>query len=75
MHRKPGLSPVLPHAQEMQVQCGGLKGLQQTLSGIAEVADVDQLLRQASAQWGDSDDFPYSEVVHAAATAYKGRHG
>ncbi len=65
----------LPHAQEMQVQCGGLKGMQQTLSGTAEVADVDQLLRQASAQWGDSDDFPYSQVVHAAASVYKGRHG
>ena len=72
---KPKIDAPLPHAQEMQVQCGGLKGLQQSLSGVAEVANVDQLLRQACEQWGGTDDFPYSQVVHAAASVYKGRHG
>ena len=65
----------LPHAQEMRVQCGGLKGLQDTLSGSAEVENVDQLLQSALRQWGEIEDIPYSDVVHAAATAYKGRHG
>jgi hypothetical protein len=65
----------LPHAQEMRVQCGGLKGLQHTLNGDTEVDDVDELLGRALRQWGEIEDIPYSDVVHAAATAYKGRHG
>jgi len=65
----------LPHAQEMRVQCGGLKGLQHTLNGDTEVDNVDELLGNALRQWGEIEDIPYSDVVHAAATAYKGRHG
>ena len=65
----------LPHAQEMRVQCGGLKGLQHTLNGDTEVEYVDELLGNALRQWGEIEDLPYSDVVHAAATAYKGRHG
>jgi hypothetical protein len=65
----------LPHAQEMRVQCGGLKGLQQVLNGSAEVANVDGLLGQAVLQCGELAEIPYSEVVHAAAQCYKGRHG
>jgi hypothetical protein len=65
----------LPHAQEMRVQCGGLKGLQHTLNGGAEVESVDELLENALHHWGDIEDIPYSDVVHAAASAYKGRHG
>lgn len=66
---------VLPHAQEMRVQCGGLKGLQQVLSGDADVANVAGLSANALRQWGDWDGVPWSEVVHAAAQCYKGRHG
>lgn len=65
----------LPHAQEMRVQCGGLKGLQYTLSGGAEVENVDELLENALRQWSEIEGIPYSDVVHAAASAYKGRHG
>jgi hypothetical protein len=65
----------LPHAQEMRVQCGGLKGLQYTLNGDTEVGNVDELLGNALRQWGEIEDIPYSNVVHAAASAYKGRHG
>jgi hypothetical protein len=36
---------------------------------------VDELLGRALRQWGEIEDIPYSDVVHAAATAYKGRHG
>ncbi|MGB7536651.1 MAG: hypothetical protein WCD32_02490 [Azonexus sp.] len=59
----------------MRVQCGGLKGLQHTLNGGAEVESVDELLENALHHWGDIEDIPYSDVVHAAASAYKGRHG
>lgn len=65
----------LPHAQEMRVQCGGLKGLQQTLDATTEVANIDQSLANAVARRGAVEDIPYSEVVHAATLAYKGRHG
>lgn len=66
---------VLPHAQEMRVQCGGLKGLQQVLNDSAEVENVDGVLLQAMQQWGELAEIPWSEVVHAAAQCYKGRHG
>ena len=65
----------LPHAQGMRVQCGGLKGLQSVLNESAEVDNVDALLEDVLRKWGDLADIPYSEVVHAAALCYKGRHG
>jgi hypothetical protein len=66
---------VLPHAQEMRVQCGGLKGLQYVLNDNAEVDNVDALVESALRKWGELAEIPYSEVVHAAAICYKGRHG
>jgi hypothetical protein len=71
----PRVDTPLPHGQEMRVQCGGLKGLQQTLNGDTEVENVDDLLTSALRQWGEAEDIPYSDVVHAAASAYRGRHG
>lgn len=65
----------LPHAQELRVQCGGLKGLQYVLDDNADVDNVDALLGSALQKWGEFADIPYSEVVHAAALCYKGRHG
>jgi hypothetical protein len=64
----------LPHAQEMRIQCGGLKGLQYVLDGNAEVADVDAMLEFALQRWGELAEIPYSEVVHAAGVCFKGRH-
>ena len=72
---KPRIDSPLPHGQEMRVQCGGLKGLQHTLDGGAEVTDVDRLLADALRLWGNAGDLPYSEIVHAAALVYKGRRG
>lgn len=72
---KPKIAAPLPHGQEMRVQCGGLKGLQQIISGDETVENIDQLLDQALKQWGAADEMPFSAIVHAAASAYKGRHG
>jgi hypothetical protein len=72
---KPRIDSPLPHGQEMRVQCGGLKGLQHTLDGAAEVQDVDRLLDNARRRWGDLADLPYSEIVHSAASSYRGRRG
>jgi hypothetical protein len=66
---------VLSHAQEMRVQCGGLRGIQLVLNGHCETEDVDALLADILRRWGSLDDIPYSEVVHAAAGCYRGRHG
>ncbi|MBI5891108.1 MAG: hypothetical protein HZB47_10575 [Nitrosomonadales bacterium] len=66
---------VLSHSQEMRVQCGGLAGLQQVMNDTPQVDNVDALLVDALQKWGELADIPYSEVVHAAASCYKGRHG
>lgn len=71
---KPKIAAPLPHGQEMRVQCGGLMGLQQIISGDTAVENIDQLLDQALKQWGAADEMPFSAIVHAAS-AYKGRHG
>lgn len=66
---------VLSHAQEMRVQCGGLRGLQFVLDESAVVDNVDGLVESAVGKWGELAEIPYSEVVRAAALCYKGRHG
>ncbi len=70
---KARISGPLTHAEEMRVQCGGLKGLRQVLEGRTEIANIDTLVGNALQRWGRLDRIPYSEVVHAAAAAYKGR--
>jgi hypothetical protein len=65
----------LTHAQEMRIQCGGLKGLQQIVDGATEVESVDALVESAIGRWQELEQIPYSEVVHAATQCYKGRHG
>ena len=63
----------LPHAQEMRMQCGGLKGLQVTLDGSEVVVDVDALLVQALQRYGALTELPYSQIVQRANMYYKGR--
>ncbi len=65
----------IPHGQEMRIQCGGLRGLQDVLRGNAEVTDVDGLMRAVLQRWPEEGEIPFSEVVHAARLHYKGRHG
>ncbi len=64
----------IPHGQEMRIQCGGLRGLQDVLRGDAEVTDVDELMRAALQNWPEEGDIPFSAVVHAAHLHYQGRH-
>jgi hypothetical protein len=63
----------LPHAQEMRMQCGGLRGLQFAVDGNDEVNDVDALLVKAQQQFGDLADLPYSQIVRWATAHYKRR--
>jgi hypothetical protein len=70
---KPHIDGPLPHAQEMRLQCGGLKGLQSALDDSDEVRDVSALVAMAQHKFGELADFPYAEIVRLANIHYKGR--
>ena len=63
----------LPHAQEMRMQCGGLKGLQSAMDGSDEVRDVAALLESARQKFGGLPDLPYEQIVRSANMHYKPR--
>lgn len=63
----------LPHAQEMRMQCGGIRGLQFALDGNDEVHDIATLLSMAQQNFGKITDFPYSQIVQLANSHYKAR--
>jgi hypothetical protein len=63
----------LPHAQEMRMQCGGLRGLQTTIDGNDQVLDVALLVEMAQQQYGELAELPYSLIVQQANIYYKGR--
>ncbi|MEO8332288.1 MAG: hypothetical protein ABI479_07625 [Gallionella sp.] len=63
----------LPHAQEMRMQCGGLRGLQFALGGNDQVIDVAELLIAAQQRYGELADLPYSLIVQRANSHYKVR--
>lgn len=58
---------ILPHAQVMKIQCGGLLGLQQVIDPEAPAPDVHRLVRMARQQYGELADLPFSEVVKGVA--------
>jgi hypothetical protein len=63
----------LPHAQEMRMQCGGLRGLQFSLDANDQVQDVSSLVVNARQKFGGLSDLPYAQIVRFANTRYKGR--
>lgn len=75
----------LPHSKEMQVECGGLLGVQLTLvpkvvapieasapaaQGLPPVADVHSLVQAAAALHGALSNLPYSVIVQSVV-AYR----
>jgi hypothetical protein len=60
----------LPHAQEMRMQCGGLRGLQSVLSGCVEVNDVAALIVLAKKHYGELEQFPFMQIVHTSKISY-----
>jgi len=69
----------LPHALEMKLQCGGLRGLQQALLGTAPAEaptegteDAHALLEQARQRYGSLAELPYSRIIQGVA-AWAGR--
>jgi hypothetical protein len=63
----------LPHAQEMRIQCGGLRGLQFILDGNDSVPDISALMAMAQQKFGELADFPYAQIVRFTNTHYKAR--
>jgi len=67
-----GTQRLLPHAQLMRIECGGLDGLRQVLDPGAPAVDVHHLICLARERHGDLERLPFSEVVKGVA-AWRGR--
>jgi hypothetical protein len=57
----------IPHAREMKVMCGGLRGLQQATLAADEVGDVRTLVLAAVAKFGSLDALPFSQLMPAVS--------
>jgi hypothetical protein len=60
----------LPHAQEMRMQCGGLRGIQFLLDGNDEVHDIAELLKMAQQRYDGLEELPYSQIVQRVNNHY-----
>jgi len=56
---------LLPHAQAMKIQSGGLRGLMQALDPDAPSADVQRLVRTAIERPGGLEGLPWPTIVRA----------
>jgi len=60
---------VLPHAKELKVQCGGLRGLHKVLAPEdetgAEVTNIFALVAQAQTLFNGLGNLPFSEIVRS----------
>ncbi len=65
----------LPHAKELKIQCGGLKGLQAALTGSDAVGDVFALIESALASHGTLEELPYSDIVQGVVHFEARRRG
>lgn len=63
--RLPRPSVPIAHAKAMQLQCGGLRGLQAALG--APKLDVHELVQQAQANQASLLDLPWNDVVKSIA--------
>jgi hypothetical protein len=73
--RIPRIGSQLPHAKELKIQCGGLKGLQTTVNGADGVEDVFALIESALSAHGALDAFPFSEIVQGVVHFEARRRG
>lgn len=66
--RLPPHGAPLVHAKALQLQCGGLRGLQRALDGeTAAPPDVHRLVGLAHERWGSLMDAPWGEIVPTLA--------
>lgn len=71
----PRIGSQLPHAKELKIQCGGLKGLQTAVSGTNEVEDTFALIESALSHHGSLETFPYSDIVQGVVHFEARRRG
>jgi hypothetical protein len=69
------LNGPVPHGKEIRAQCGGLKGLQNAMTGSEEVGNVRTLVLDALAQYGDLESLPYSVIVQTVVNFTIRRRG
>ena len=68
----------LPHAQEIRVQLGGLRGARALLGEGASddpVADVPALIQSLLARYGDLNAIPYQALVASVSAVDASRRG
>jgi hypothetical protein len=67
---------ILPHGKAIRLQVGGMRGLAvllgETKAKDAKIQDVDGLLEEAEARFGNLEDLPFSEIIREVA-AYQVR--
>jgi HEAT repeat protein len=61
------LNAPVPHGKEIKAQCGGLKGLQNALTGSEDVPNARKLVLDALEKFGDLEALPYSVIVQTVA--------
>lgn len=54
-----------PFGKEIRAQCGGVRGLSESLGKPDTPADVALLINEGILRFGDIDRFPYSEIMRA----------
>jgi hypothetical protein len=69
------LNGPVPHGKEIKAQCGGLKGLQNALTGSEDVSDVRRLVVEALGKFDDLESLPYSVIVQTVANFNIRRRG
>jgi hypothetical protein len=69
------ISAPLPHAKELKIQCGGLKGLQKIVDGLDEVTDAVALIDAALSRYGVLEALPFSEIVQGVVHFAARRRG
>lgn len=71
----PRIGAQLPHAKELKIQCGGLKGLKAVMQGGDSVEDAFALVESALAAHGTLEDLPYSGIVQGVVHFEARRRG
>jgi hypothetical protein len=71
----PRVGQQLPHAKELKIQCGGLKGLQVSMTDSDNVEDVFTLIESALAAYGGLEAMPYSDIVQGVVHFEARRRG
>lgn len=66
----------LTHAQNMKIQCGGLRGLQLVQDASEQVLDVAALVQAVQQTFGDLAELPFSTIIQSVS-AFQARkpHG